>query len=244
MSAPSAGAFLALWNGIADAGLQAEYETWHTFEHVPERVGMPGFVAARRYRAAAAAPGQPPHYFTLYWLAAADALRTPQYQDLLERPTPWSARMRGQLRDFLRVPCALGGSHGVSSAAQLVALHLAGDAARFAAMAPALLQRLVDEAEIVRADWGSAVTDNAHPLGAAPATGMVVLLEGLEPAPLLAAARRLLQDLAPVATAVSPPQGFTLLTEVRQDELQFSLTARQPARRDLFQRFASQGDNR
>lgn len=242
MSFPDAGAFLALWNGIADAGLQEEYETWHTFEHVPERVGVPGFVAARRYRGAAAAPGQPPHYFTLYRLAGAEALQTPRYQELLDRPTPWSARMRGQLRDFVRVPCVLGGSHGVSHAAQLVALHVVGDAARFAAAAPPLLQRLVDAAEIVRADWGCAIPDSAHPLGAAPAAGMVVLLEGLDLAPLLATSRRLLRDLAAVATAVSPQRGFGLLTEVRRDELQFSLATRQPARPDLFQRFAAQGD--
>ncbi|MDB5859060.1 MAG: hypothetical protein JWQ76_2749 [Ramlibacter sp.] len=240
MTHPRAGAFLALWNGIAAAGLQAEYETWHTFEHVPERVGMPGFLEARRYRADAA--GQAPHYFTCYWLEHAGALQTPQYQELLDRPTPWSSRMRGVLRDFVRVPCALGGRHGNSNATHLVALHLAADAARFAATAPALLQRLVDEAAIVCAQWGSSVEGSAHPLGAAPAAGVVVLLEGLDAAALQATAHGLLRDLAAVAAAVSPPRGFTLSTQVRQDELQFPLTARQPARPELFQRFTSPGD--
>jgi hypothetical protein len=240
---PRAGAFLALWNGISDAPLQAEYETWHTFEHVPERVGMPGFLEARRYRADAV-DGQAPQYFTCYWLEHADALRTPHYQDLLDRPTPWSARMRGVLRDFVRVPCALGGRHGSSNATQLVALHLAADATRFANTAPALLQRLVDEAAAVCAQWGSSLEASAHPLGNAPADGVVVLLEGLEGAALLAAAQGLLRDLAGSATPVSPPRGFTLSTQVRQDELQFPLTARQPARPDLFQRFPIPGDKR
>ena len=45
---------------------------------VPERVGLPGFIEARRYRSHddASSP-QPPRYFTCYWLASIDALVTP-----------------------------------------------------------------------------------------------------------------------------------------------------------------------
>ena len=40
MNAP---AFLALWNGVDTAQVSLrEYETWHSYEHVPERVGLPG----------------------------------------------------------------------------------------------------------------------------------------------------------------------------------------------------------
>ena len=41
-------AFLALWNGIDRPEARAEYEAWHAFEHVPERVGLPGFEYGRR----------------------------------------------------------------------------------------------------------------------------------------------------------------------------------------------------
>jgi hypothetical protein len=241
---PRADAFLALWNGIAQASAQAEYETWHAFEHVPERVGMPGFLEARRYRADADAPGQAPRYFTCYWLVDTGALRTPQYQELLDRPTPWSARMRGVLSDFVRAPCALGGRYGSSNATQLVTLHLAADAGRFASAAPRLLQRLVDEADVVCAQWGRSVEGNAHPLGDSSADGVVVLLEGLDAAALQAAAHGLRKDLADVARAISPPRSYAMSTQVRQDELQFPLTARQPARPDLFQRFPIPGDKR
>jgi hypothetical protein len=53
--------FLALWNDF-DPAREAEYECWHTFEHVPERVGIPGFLSGRRYRAAERSESQ---YFTL-----------------------------------------------------------------------------------------------------------------------------------------------------------------------------------
>ena len=41
-------AFLALWNDI-EPQRRTEYDAWHTFEHVPERVGIPGFIRGRRY---------------------------------------------------------------------------------------------------------------------------------------------------------------------------------------------------
>ena len=43
--------FLALWNDF-DPEREAEYECWHTFEHVPERVGIPGFEQQRARTAA------------------------------------------------------------------------------------------------------------------------------------------------------------------------------------------------
>jgi hypothetical protein len=44
-------AFLALWNDF-DPARDEEYNCWHTFEHVPERVGIEGVVSGRRYIAA------------------------------------------------------------------------------------------------------------------------------------------------------------------------------------------------
>jgi hypothetical protein len=42
-------AFLALWNEVG-ATRQAEYDLWHTLEHVPQRVGVPGFISGHQYR--------------------------------------------------------------------------------------------------------------------------------------------------------------------------------------------------
>ena len=45
-------AFLAIANTVEPA-MQAEYEAWHTFEHVPERLTMPGFLGGKRFIVAA-----------------------------------------------------------------------------------------------------------------------------------------------------------------------------------------------
>lgn len=93
--------FLALWNDF-DPAREAEYECWHTFEHVPERVGVAGFLSGRRYRAADRAEGR---YFTLYELEGLAALDGPDYADVVARPTEWSLSMRLSFRNFHRAPC-------------------------------------------------------------------------------------------------------------------------------------------
>lgn len=246
MTRPDARAFLALWNSISSPQLQPEYDTWHSFEHVPERVGLPGFIEARRYRSHDGDPStQPPRYFTCYWLASIEALATAQYREMFTHPTPWSARMRTELRDFFRLPCSLSGACGQSTATQLATVHLRGDADLFAAQTATRLEQLVDQAKVVCAQWGTAVASQDFPIAnrtsAVEVTGagtdFVVMLQGLDRAALRAHTHELVQTLAPVATAVSPPAFFELQSQVRQDELASPLSARQPARPNLFQVF-------
>ncbi|APW37830.1 hypothetical protein RD110_11990 [Rhodoferax koreense] len=244
-------AFLALWNGIASPALQPEYEAWHTFEHVPERVGLPGFIEARRYRAWSVDDAGAPLYFTCYWLDDLAALDSPAYREVFATPTPWSARMRTQLRAFFRQPCRLAGSHGTSTASQLCTLRLHGDPQAIASLLSAELQRLVDAAQVVSAQWGMAAPPgfeipiansgpaSATPPGAEPGTEAVVMLQGFDRAPLAASAAALVQALAAVTTLPEPPGFFELLSQVRQDELAHPLTTRQPALMPLFHSFHS-----
>ena len=52
---------LAIWNDITDAA-ETEFVRWHVREHIPERVGLPGFLRGRRY---IAHDGRP-KYFNFY----------------------------------------------------------------------------------------------------------------------------------------------------------------------------------
>ena len=100
-----AAALLALWNDVTPAH-EDEYNDWHACEHVPERLTMPGFVWAQRWRAVEA-EGPGPRYLTLYGLAGLDALESPEYKRLLAGPTPWSQRMRPHLLHLSRWACEL-----------------------------------------------------------------------------------------------------------------------------------------
>ncbi|PZN97695.1 MAG: hypothetical protein DCF30_16100 [Hyphomicrobiales bacterium] len=91
-------AFLVIANTVAPTAL-AEYEAWHSFEHVPERLTMPGFLGGRRF---VSGHGSESRFLTLYDIDAPDALDTPQYQHLLANPTPASLRMRPLMGDFRR----------------------------------------------------------------------------------------------------------------------------------------------
>lgn len=113
---PLAGsAFLALWNDIARAR-EAEYDQWHTLEHVPERVAVDGFRGARRYVNRQRGAHR---YFTLYDVASLDVFDSAEYRDLLDRPTPWSAAMRPDFSNFVRAICAVEGSSGAGIGAAI-----------------------------------------------------------------------------------------------------------------------------
>ena len=254
------GAFLALWNSISSPALQPEYETWHTMEHVPERVGLPGFIEARRYRSWEPTANGTPLYFTCYWLDSLDALDSAPYRDVFTYPTPWSARMRTGLTDFFRLPCRLGGVVGPSSASQLCTLHLHGDAAVMAAALEAALNALVARAAVVSAQWGWVSASGDFPIAnratldtsTEQGSEAVVLLQGLDRSTLSSSATQLVATLAPVAAQVSPPAFFELLSQVRQDALAPATTppaaeaqplqspptyTRQPAKTALFSSF-------
>uniref|UniRef100_UPI00310173BF hypothetical protein n=1 Tax=Neorhizobium sp. EC2-8 TaxID=3129230 RepID=UPI00310173BF len=102
------GAFLALWNDYPSA-MTEEYEAWHTFEHVPERLTAPGMLGARRYASFLQTKNR---YFTLYDLSDLSAIEHPAYMDLVKNPTVWSAKMRQHFSNVLRIPASTLASGG------------------------------------------------------------------------------------------------------------------------------------
>jgi hypothetical protein len=78
-------AVVAIWNGIAPEA-RAQFYDWHTNEHMPERVGIPGFRRGRRYVAADADTA--PEFFTLYEVDTMQVLQGSDYANRLNDPTP------------------------------------------------------------------------------------------------------------------------------------------------------------
>lgn len=97
------GAVLALWNDVTP-DVDAEYNTWHASEHVPERLTVPGMLWGRRYRRLCNSAA--PRYLTIYGMRDAQVLESDAYRLLLSRPTPMSARMR-RICATCRVGCAM-----------------------------------------------------------------------------------------------------------------------------------------
>lgn len=112
-------AFLALWNDCDP--VRSDYNSWHTREHVPERLALPGFMSAHRY-ASSAGGGE---FFTLYQLTDMSVLLSQAYGDLLSSPTPWSRSMRGNMQRFDRRAYFVAASLGAGVGAFIAVAHLA-----------------------------------------------------------------------------------------------------------------------
>ena len=94
-------AFLAIWHDIEAHG-ELEYNDWHTREHMPERVSVPGFLVGRRY-----VDWSLPlyRYFTLYEGASLGTFNSPPYLARLNAPTAWTNRIQPHFRNMVRAAC-------------------------------------------------------------------------------------------------------------------------------------------
>ncbi len=101
------GAVLAVWNDHAGPD-EAEYEAWYEGEHVPQRLGFPGFRQARRYEAVEADR----RFFTWYALDDVAALRTPAYLACLDDPTPRTRAAMPGFRGMIRAELVVQSSAG------------------------------------------------------------------------------------------------------------------------------------
>lgn len=133
-------AFLAIWHDI-DPAMEAEWHRWHTYEHMPERVGIPGFLAGRRYMSDDA----PQHRcFTLYEGESLSVFNSPAYLARLNAPTEWTRAMAPAFRNFMRGACrrvaAAGFEHGYGGAVLTIRLEPDGEAAE--TVADALVGRI------------------------------------------------------------------------------------------------------
>jgi len=85
------------------AEAQLEHDDWHSHEHLPERLAIPGFVRGSRWRALAGGPA----YFVMYEVGALDVLSSPAYMDRLNHPSPWTAKMMPSYRGMRRGLCEI-----------------------------------------------------------------------------------------------------------------------------------------
>jgi hypothetical protein len=102
-------AVVAIWNGIAPEAREPFYD-WHINEHIPERVGIPGFRRGRRYIAVDA--DTHPEFFTLYETDTMQVLQGSDYTNRLNQPTPWTKATTAHFRDTARALSRVVASHG------------------------------------------------------------------------------------------------------------------------------------
>jgi hypothetical protein len=110
---------IAIWNGISDEG-RADFYAWHLSEHMPERVGIPGFLRGRRYRAAD--DKTHPEFFTLYETQTFGVTQGVDYFNRLNAPTSWTKRATAHFKTTSRSLARVVASFGVGSGGVLLTL--------------------------------------------------------------------------------------------------------------------------
>ena len=102
------------------ASRRSEFEHWHTHEHFPERLGVPGFRRATRWTSADDGEG----IFVMYELDDYEVLASPAYLARLNSPTPWSTRLMPDHRNMVRSQCRVLVSCGINPARNALTVRL------------------------------------------------------------------------------------------------------------------------
>ncbi|MDI9897421.1 EthD domain-containing protein [Rhodococcus sp. IEGM 1381] len=79
------------------ADLREDFDDWYDSEHIPQRMAIPGFSHALRYRQDAE-----PWHLACYFLDDMAALDTPEYDDLKKNPPERTARILERVDGFTR----------------------------------------------------------------------------------------------------------------------------------------------
>src|SRR6185369_6002262 len=84
------GPFLVAVYADVTPGAEADYNRWYDTRHIPQRLALPGYLAAARYERTVQGKAR---YMAFYELAHAAAPNSPAARALNERPDDWDRRV-------------------------------------------------------------------------------------------------------------------------------------------------------
>lgn len=121
----------ALWGSAAlvnwlepEVDCEPEFNQWHTLEHLPERMSLPGFLRVRRFIAESAyeVRDRPVvgRYLTVYEGRKLQTFRSAPYLARLNAPTEWTRSMASKIRSNRRVVARVITSIGTASSGRVL----------------------------------------------------------------------------------------------------------------------------
>lgn len=194
---------VTIWHDLVPEAKEAFY-AWHNHEHMPERVGIPGFRRGRRYIAVSGTP----EYFNLYEADSPEVLAGQDYLNRLNAPTPWTREVVVAFRNVTRAICRVLYSAGTGQGGSMLTLRFDIPDARADAVSALLRQQvlppLADAPGVVgvhlcRADDSGSRIETAEKKVRNQATDIprwILLLEGISPEAVNSAADQLHRALA------------------------------------------------
>ncbi len=157
---------VAIWHDIAPEGRDAFY-AWHGEEHMPERLGVPGFLRGRRY---VAIRGDL-EFFNLYETQDMGVVTGPEYLARLNNPTPWTLAAVKHFRKVSRSLCRVAASAGRAQGGLIATWRYDVADERIESHRKAMIERtlpalaarrLVAGAHFLIADEGASAVDTAE----------------------------------------------------------------------------------
>ena len=98
-------AVLVNWGGIVESK-EAEYNSWHSKEHMPERIALPGFL--RGCRAIGIPETNVNHkYFMMYEAERKDVFVSRKYLERLNNPSKWTKNILSNYISPSRTICSV-----------------------------------------------------------------------------------------------------------------------------------------
>jgi hypothetical protein len=201
---------MVIWHDIVADG-DADYNEWHSKEHMLERVGVPGFRRGRRGRAISGGPD----YINLYEVDDLAVLTLKPYLDRLNNPTPWTQRSLGSFRNTNRTLCRVVASVGDGICSDLLTIQLTAERGEelgrwLGATMAALVQRQgVIGAHYLEGDDAASCTETAEKRlrgGGDAIADRVILVAGYAPDALEEVRRTVLAPAELVAQGAGPSQ--------------------------------------
>jgi len=209
-----------MWWDVAPAR-RTEFEDWHSHEHFPERLGIPGFLRGSRWASATGGEG----CFVMYELDAVATLTSEHYLARLNNPTPWSGRMQPHHRNMVRSLCAVALTCGGGIARSMLTVRLSPKPGRGVALLDrlrAMLPKLpalpgITGAHLLQTQArspGVATTAEQKMRGGDATADWILLLTGYDAQAIAAIA---LAEASPtvLAAAGAQPESISALYELR-----------------------------
>lgn len=196
---------LAIWHDVLP-GREAEVSHWYNTEHHPERLGVEGFLSARRYRLAG---GEGRQFMSLYRTRDPAVLTSEAYRARLAAPTPRTREIMPLYRNMSRTVCRIALQRGTASGGGVAAL--AGREAPGGWAMDAVFDALAARPAVLRCRWllaeaaegtsAQGSTEGALRSGGDAAVAWAALVDTNEPAEALEVLAQLESALRPQAIA-------------------------------------------
>ncbi|HZW22375.1 hypothetical protein [Noviherbaspirillum sp.] len=100
-------------------GMDEEFTRWYHQEHLTERLALPGFVRARRYRSV---EGQP-NYMVVYDCESVETLASAPYLERLAHPSPWTQKIMRHFLNMERSACGETWAAGEGTGGAAIVTH-------------------------------------------------------------------------------------------------------------------------